>query len=141
MILRRARTFVLSKSPSAYVDPLDIVFNGIFTRPSSLRCQILRSVEEHCWRWRESPCPLELANLGFSVIVLYCARMFTYWFVDHHVPKPDYSVVSVHRHTASNADQQTELEIGECHPHLGDDRSRGVVAWLMKSGDDNIMPG
>jgi hypothetical protein len=67
--------------------------------------------------------------------------MFTCWFADYHVPKPDYSVVSFHRHTASNANQQTEPEIVECHPHLCDDRSRGVVTRLMESSNDNIMPG
>src|SRR5215469_17220542 len=139
MILRRARMFILSESSNACVDPLDIIADRIFTRPSSPCCQILRSVEEYDRRWCESTCALEPAGFGFSVIVLYCTRMFTCWFAHYHIPKPDHSVVSLHRNATSNANQHAKPEVRKGHPHLGDHCGCGAVAWLMESRDNHIV--
>jgi hypothetical protein len=65
--------------------------------------------------------------------------MFAYWFADHDITKPDHSIIGFRWHAASNANQQAESELRKRGSHLGDDRSRRVVAWLMQSRDDNIM--
>src|SRR6266536_3046429 len=131
--------FVLSESSNTCVDPLDIVVNRILTRPGSLCCQILCSVEKHGWRWRESTCALELANFGLSVVVLHCTRVSARRLANHDIAKPDHPVISLHRHAASDANQHTEPEVRERHPHLGDDCSRGAIAWLMQSRNDDVM--
>src|ERR1700722_2797779 len=131
--------FVPPKSSNGRVDPLDILLDGIRTGPGSLRRQILRSIEEHRRRRGESAGALKLTDFGFSVIVLHRARMSACGLANHDVPEPDHSVVSLHRNAAPDANQQAEPQVGERHPHLSDDRSRGVIAWLMETRNNDIM--
>jgi hypothetical protein len=91
------------------------------------------------WAALRSTSALELTDFGFSVIVLYRVGMSTCGLANHNVSEPDHSVVSLHRNAASDANQQAEPQVGERHPHLSDDRSRGVIAWLMETRNNDIV--
>jgi hypothetical protein len=56
----------------------------------------LRSIEEHRRRPGESAGAPELTDFGFSVIVLYSARMSAGGLANHDVPEPDHFVISLH---------------------------------------------
>src|SRR2546423_6215223 len=65
--------------------------------------------------------------------------MFSSWFADHNITKPDHSIVGCCWYSASDANQQAKPELWKCGPHLGNDSSGKVVAWRMQPCNDNIM--
>jgi hypothetical protein len=56
----------------------------------------LRCVEEHRRRWGESSGAFELADFGFSVVVLHCSRMTACWLANYDIAQLDHSVISLH---------------------------------------------
>lgn len=112
----------------------------IFSSSGSL-CDLARFAARSCAALRStagggvSTCALKFASFRFPMVVLYCARVLTNGLADHNVPKPIHSVISLYKHSASDANQQVESKVRERRPHLSDDCSCRVISRLMESCD------
>lgn len=58
------------------------------------------------------PAPLEAADLGLAMVLLYCPRVRSRRFAYDHISKQDHPVINLDRHAPPNPTNRLNLRLG-----------------------------